>query len=93
MIIVVVDDDLDVDLFMADDGDTLKIYKNDSVKGSIKFTEVGEALGIDYSGAWMGFALGDYDGDVDLDVFVTNIGSHAMLRKPQDNPTSTLLFS
>ena len=83
------DDDLDVDLFMADDGDTLKIYKNDTVKGSIKFTEVGEALGIDYSGAWMGFALGDYDGDVDLDVFVTNIGSHAMLRKPQDNPTGS----
>ncbi|MBR62298.1 MAG: hypothetical protein CL904_06590 [Dehalococcoidia bacterium] len=83
------DDDLDVDLFMADDGDTLKIYKNDSTKTKIIFTEVGEALGIDYSGAWMGFALGDYDGDLDLDVFVTNIGSHAMLRKPQDNPTGS----
>ena len=83
------DDDLDVDLFIADDGDTLKIFKNDSSKDSLKFTEVGEALGIDYSGAWMGFALGDYDGDADLDVFVTNIGSHAMLRKPQDNPTGS----
>lgn len=83
------DDDLDADLFMADDGDTLKIYKNDSINSTIKFTEVGEALGIDYSGAWMGFALGDFDGDVDLDVFVTNIGSHAMLRKPQDNPTGS----
>ena len=83
------DDDLDPDLFMADDGDTLKIFRNDSNSGKLIFTEVGEALGIDYSGAWMGFALGDYDGDLDLDVFVTNIGSHAMLRKPQDNPTGS----
>ena len=83
------DDDLDVDLFMADDGDTLKIFRNDSDLDKVIFTEVGEALGLDYSGAWMGFALGDYDRDLDLDVFVTNVGSNAMTRKPQDNPTGS----
>ena len=83
------DDDGDPDLFVADDGDTLKVFRNDTVDGVVRFTEVGAALGLDVSGAWMGFALGDYDGDADLDVFVTNIGSHAMLRKPQDNPTGS----
>ena len=34
------DDDLDVDLFMADDGDTLKIYKNDSVQDSYLFKHI-----------------------------------------------------
>ena len=83
------DDDGDPDLFVADDGDTLKVFRNDTLGEQVVFTEVGEALGLDVSGAWMGFALGDYDGDADLDVFVTNIGSHAMLRKPQDNPTGS----
>ncbi len=83
------DDDGDPDLFVADDGDTLKVFRNDTVDGVVRFTDVGAALGLDVSGAWMGFALGDYDGDADLDVFVTNIGSHAMLRKPQDNPTGS----
>jgi hypothetical protein len=83
------DDDGDPDLFVADDGDTLKVFRNDTADGVVRFTEVGAALGLDISGAWMGLALGDYDGDADLDVFVTNIGSHAMLRKPQDNPTGS----
>jgi len=83
------DDDGDPDLFVADDGDTLKVFRNDTDATGVRFTEVGAALGLDISGAWMGFALGDYDGDADLDVFVTNIGSHAMLRKPQDNPSGS----
>ena len=86
------DDDGDPDLLVADDGDTLKVMRNDTEGGNVLFTEVGEALGLDISGAWMGFALGDYDGDADLDVFVTNIGSHAMIRKPQDNPTGSCQY-
>ncbi len=86
------DDDGDPDLFVADDGDTLKIFRNDTTNAGVRFTEVGEALGLDVSGAWMAFALGDYDGDADLDVFVTNIGYHAMLRKPQDNPTGSCQY-
>ena len=86
------DDDGDADLFVADDGDTLKVFRNDSSGGIVKFTSVEEELGLDVSGAWMGMALGDYDGDVDLDVFVTNIGFHAMIRRPQDNPTGSCQY-
>ena len=86
------DDDGDPDLLVADDGDTLKVMRNDTEDGIVSFTEVGPALGLDVSGAWMGFALGDYDGDSDLDVFVTNIGSHAMIRRPQDNPTGSCQY-
>ena len=86
------DDDGDPDLFVADDGDTLKVFRNDTAGGVVSFTGVEETLGLDVSGAWMGFALGDYDGDVDLDVFVTNIGYHAMIRRPQDTPTGSCQY-
>ena len=76
------DDDGDQDLWVADDGDRLKVYRNDSTPGNFLFTAVGRAMGVDMAGAWMGFAVGDYDGDADLDVFVTNIGYHPLLRLP-----------
>lgn len=79
------DDDGDPDLWLADDGDRLKVYRNDSTPGKIKFTSIGRAMGVDQAGAWMGFALGDHDGDADLDVFVTNIGFHPLTR---DLPTT-----
>ncbi len=74
------DDDGDPDLWVADDGDTLKAFRNDSVPGVPRFVSIGEASGIDRAGAWMGFALGDYDSDQDLDIFVTNIGYHPLTR-------------
>ena len=79
------DDDGDADLWVADDGDRLKVFRNDSPPGVIRFTPIGAAMGIDLSGAWMGFALGDYDRDADLDVFVTNMGFHTLSR-PQPIP-------
>ncbi|MCH7734486.1 MAG: CRTAC1 family protein [Chloroflexi bacterium] len=79
------DDDGDADLWVADDGDRLKVYRNDSTPGVIRFTSIGAAMGIDLSGAWMGFALGDYDRDADLDIFVTNMGFHTLAR-PQPIP-------
>jgi uncharacterized membrane protein YraQ (UPF0718 family) len=68
------DSDGDLDLWVGDDGDRLKVYRNDSNPAGITFTPIEEILGIDQMGQWMGFALGDYDGDHDLDVFVTNMG-------------------
>ncbi len=80
------DDDGDPDLWVANDGDRLYIYRNDSTPGNIRFTSVAGEMGLDEVGAWMGFALGDYDGDADLDVFVTNMGFHFRLRKPDETP-------
>ncbi len=79
------DDDGDPDLWIADDGDRLKLYRNDTIGGAIAFTPVEDEMGIGLSGQWMGFALGDYDGDLDLDVFVTNMGFHRF-NTPQPIP-------
>ncbi len=74
------DQDGDLDLWVGDDGDRLKVYRNDSNPAGITFTPVEELLGIDQMGQWMGFALGDYDGDNDLDIFVTNMGFQPLER-------------
>ena len=78
------DDDGDIDLWVADDGDRLKVYRNDSTPGKMKFRDISAPMGIDQSGAWMGFALGDIDGDADLDMFITNIGFHPVTRGPNN---------
>ena len=86
------DDDGDQDLWVADDGDRLKVYRNDSTEESFKFTPIGRQMGLE-SGQWMGFALGDYDGDVDLDVFVTNMGFHPLTRLPARVPGADCTYS
>ncbi len=78
------DDDGDPDLWVANDGDRLQVFRNDSSEGDIRFTPVSQEMKIDTVGNWMGFAVGDYDGDADLDVFVTNQGYHLRLFPPQE---------
>ncbi len=80
------DDDGDPDLWVGNDGDRLHLYRNDSSPGNVLFTPVAQAMGIDRVGAWMGFAVGDYDGDNDLDLFVTNLGYHLRLHPYQGTP-------
>ena len=80
------DDDGDPDLWVASDGDRLHLFRNDSSPGNVRFTPVGRAMGIDKVGNWMGFAVGDFDGDADLDVFVTNVGYHPRTRPPWEEP-------
>ena len=87
------DDDGDPDLWVADDGDRFKLYRNDSTADGIKFTDVAGEMGIDRVGQWMGFALGDYDSDLDLDVFVTNIGFHPMTRRPAPIPGADCAYT
>ena len=70
------DDDRDPDLWVANDGDVLQVFRNDSTPDVVRFTPVAEEMGIDVVGNWMGFAIGDYNGDAQLDVFVTNQGYH-----------------
>ena len=80
------DDDGDADLWVANDGDRLRVLRNDSSQGDIKFTPVAKAMDVDTVGNWMGFAVGDYNGDNALDVFVTNAGYHLLLRPAQETP-------
>ena len=83
------DDDRDPDLWVADDGNRFHVYRNDSTPGNPVFTPVAAEMGLDAVGAWMGFAFGDYDGDSDLDVFVTNMGYHLVMRPPKEEISGT----
>ena len=83
------DDDLDPDLWIANDADRLHLYRNDSDASGVRFTPMARTLGIDKVGAWMGFAVGDFDGDVDLDVFVPNVGFHTLIQPPRQVPRGT----
>ena len=87
------DDDGDLDLWLADDGDVLKTYRNDTDSTGIRFTSIGDAMGVDEVGAWMGFATGDYDLDEDLDIFVTNIGYHFLLHEVPPIPSGDCAYS
>ena len=83
------DDDGDPDLWVANDGDLLRVFRNDSSQARIKFTPVAGQMGIDQVGSWMGFAVGDYDGDTDLDLFVTNMGYFPRLFEAPKTPRGT----
>ncbi len=79
-------DDLLPDLWVATDGDFLRLYRNDSTPGVVRFTPVEREMGFARVGNWMGFAIGDYNADSRLDVFATNAGYHLRMREPQRNP-------
>ena len=83
------DDDGDPDLWLANDGDILNVFRNDTDTNGVRFTDITHEMGLDIVGAWMGFAVGDYDGDTDLDVFITNIGYHPLLRRAQEGPNGS----
>ena len=80
------DSDGDSDLWVANDGDRLHVLRNDSVPGNVRFTDVAREMGVDQVGAWMGFAIGDFDGDADLDIFISNVGFHPRLNAPPETP-------
>ncbi len=87
------DSDGDLDLWLADDGDTLKVYRNDTDDSVVRFTSIESEMGVDTVGAWMGFALGDFDSDEDLDVFITNIGYHFLLYDVPPVPSGDCAYS
>ena len=79
-------DDRLPDLWVATDGDYVELYQNRSSPGSIRFEPVAQQMGFPRVGNWMGFAIGDYDADGQLDVFATNVGYHLRLGPPQPSP-------
>lgn len=81
-----VDKDGDPDILIANDfGEFLtpnELYINNYPEPS--FTEVGSETGWDIGLYGMGVAAGDIDNDLDLDYYITNLGSNALLVREDD---------
>ncbi len=79
------DDDADLDLYIANDfGFRIQpnvMWRNDgeAPDGGWRFVDISETTGADLPMSGMGVALGDYDLDGDLDMYVTNIGVNVLL--------------
>lgn len=58
-----------------------RLYQNQLVpEGKLSFRDVTEGSGLGYEGYGMGAAVGDIEGDGDLDLYVTNFGSNVLFR-------------
>jgi ASPIC and UnbV/Domain of unknown function (DUF6851)/FG-GAP-like repeat/VCPO second helical-bundle domain len=77
-----VDVDGDLDIYLSNDTEPDRLYKNVAWPGGeqadpaglgFRFEEVAAQAGVADPGAGMGVASGDYDGDVLPDLFVTNL--------------------
>jgi len=60
------------------------LYRNDSDGGTLRFTDVTDASGIEARGYGMGAATGDFDNDGCVDLYVTNLGSNQLFRNNCD---------
>ena len=66
------DEDGDLDLYVANDGQPNSLYENVSTTGEVSFDGATLTGSASDSGSGMGVASGDYDGDGRTDLMVTN---------------------
>ena len=85
------DNDGDLDVFLVQGGSigagmpdpagpTSRLFRNDLNGGRLRFTDVTERAGIGLRAYGMGAAVGDYDNDGHLDLFVTSFGPDTLFR-------------
>jgi hypothetical protein len=79
------DDDGDPDLYLViDKQEGNELWRNDGEGcGGWCFVEVAAEVGADHQICGMGVAVGDYDGDLDLDLSFTDYDAHHLLRNEQ----------
>lgn len=86
-----VDDDGDLDVFVANDTQPNRLYLNTASTDELGFRleEVGAEANVADDNAGMGVAVGDYDGDARPDLAVTNLGDqlHNVLRNDGAGPS------
>ena len=88
------DNDGDLDVFLVQSGsltgpqasgDTSRLFRNDLRKGAngrptARFVDVTAEANVGWPAYGMGVAVGDYDNDGDLDLFLTSLGPDALFR-------------